>query len=135
MSVSSASSNMSVSYAGSEIPLDQALDQCFLDLQQFMNSLHCNVRELSMMPDQNEEYELGLKKVLVIQDLIDNMTELFKELKSVTKQVIGAPPKEEKEAMKKIVDDHKAERKRAKDREKEEQKLLKTQSALAASTI
>ena len=59
------------------------------------------------------------------------MSQLFSELKSVTKQIIGKPPAEIKDAMKKLINDHKAERKRVKEREKEEQKLKHTSGGSA----
>ena len=116
-------SNMSVSYQGNEIPLSTAIDECFTELQGHLNHLHSYTRELAMMEDQDNDYEVELKQVLTIEDCIDEISELFKDLKSATNQIIGKPPKDEKERMKKLVDDHRAERKRVKDREKEEQKL------------
>ena len=127
-------SNMSVSYQGNEIPLHEALDECFTELQGHLNHLHSYTRELAMMPEQDSEYEVELKQVLTIEDCIDEMSELFKELKSVTKQIIGKPPAEIKDAMKKLVDDHKAERKRMKDREKEEQKLKHTPNSAGGAS-
>ena len=132
MSVSSQASNMSVSYCGSEIPLEQALDACFLDLQGFMNGLHCHVRELAAMSEQDDDFMVALAKGLVINDTIDNMSDLFKELKSVVKQIIGNPPSELKQQAKKLADDAKAARKRSKELEKEEQKL---QQSMASSSI
>jgi hypothetical protein len=111
MSISSQMSSMSVSYCGTEVPLSEALDEVFTELQGFMNHLHCYTRELAMGEDRNEEYEVGLKQVLVIEDTINSMGDLFKELKAVVKQIIGVPPKDQKEAMKKIVDAHKARKK------------------------
>ena len=123
---------MSVSYCGSEIPLEQALDACFLDLQGFMNGLHCHVRELAAMSEQDDDFMVALAKGLVINDTIDNMSDLFKELKSVVKQIIGNPPSELKQQAKKLADDVKAARKRSKELEKEEQKL---QQSMASSSI
>ena len=128
-------SNMSVSYQGNEIPLHEALDECFVELQGHLNHLHSYTRELAMMGDQDNDYEVELKQVLTIDDCIDEMSELFKDLKSVTKQIIGKPPKEEKERMKKLVDDHRAERKRMKDREKEEQKLKHTPNSAGGGNL
>ena len=108
-------SNMSVSYCGSEIPLSEALDECFLELQAHLNHLHSYTRTLAMMPDQDNDYEIELRQVLVINDTIDDISCLFTELKSVVKQVIGKPPPEIKEAMKMIVETHTAERKRVKE--------------------
>ena len=118
MSINSQMSSMSVSYFGDEMPIEQALDQVFTELIQHQNALHCYVRELCMMQDQDNDYIEGLKKVLKIHDNIDEMSDLFKELKSVCSQVLGKPPKEEKDEAKKIINDHKAERKKLKDAEK-----------------
>ena len=127
-------SNMSVSYCGSEIQLADAIDECFLSLQSHLNHLHSYTREVAMMGDRNEDYEVELKQVLIIHDTIDDMSCLFSELKSVVKQVIGKPPAEIKDAMKKLMDDHKAERKRMKDREKEEQKLANAHSSAGGAS-
>ena len=134
MSVASNSSAISVSYYGEELPLDQALDECFNSLQQNLNSTHCTVRELAMTADQGENYEFGLRKVLLIQDTIDIMTDIFRELKGVVSQVIGKPDKSEVAAMKKIVDDHKLKKKLDKERLKAEALLVKQLSASSIST-
>ena len=89
MSISSQMSDMSVSYCGSEVPLADALDQVFTELQGTLNSLHCATRTLAMMPDQDNDYLEELDQVLQISDGVDQMTELFKELKSVAKQVLA----------------------------------------------
>lgn len=123
---------MSVSYNGSEVTLDEALDDVFTTLQQNINDCHVYVRSLAMFADRNDEYEIGLKTVLSIHDEIDSMMNLFKELKSVTKQVLGNPPASEKAAMKKITDDHAAAKKRLKDDKKAEEALVKS---MAASTM
>ncbi len=118
MSINSQMSSMSVSYCGDEMPIEQALDECFTELIQFQNHLHCHVRELCMMAEQDNDYITGLKKVLTIHDTIDQTSDLFKELKSVCSQVLGKPKKEEKDQAKKIIDDHKVARKKLKDAEK-----------------
>ena len=118
MSINSQMSSMSISHRGEEVPIEQALDQVFTELIQHQNALHCYVRELCMMQDQDNDYIEGLKKVLTIHDNIDEMSDLFKELKSVCSQVLGKPPKEEKDEAKKIIDEHKVARKKLKDAEK-----------------
>jgi hypothetical protein len=123
---------MSVSYCGSEIGLDEALDQCFLGLQQNLNNAHVFIREMVMGVDRNESYEHMLRKTLEINDEIDSMTDLFKELKSVTKQVLGTPQASEKAAMKKIVDEYKAAKKKIIDDKKAAEALVKS---MAASTM
>jgi hypothetical protein len=76
--------------------------------------------------DRNEDYEQMLRKTLEINDEIDSMADLFKELKSVSKQIIGTPPASEKAAMKKIVDEHKAAKKKINDDKKAEEALVKS---------
>jgi len=132
MSVCSNKSMMSVSYCGTEMDLETALDECFRGLQENLNGAHSAVRSLAMMPEQDNDYSEMLKQTLQIHDLIDDMNSLFKELKLVTSQVIGSPHKDEKVAMKKIVDDHKAARKKEKDDIKVAEKMAKQ---LAASSI
>jgi hypothetical protein len=116
-------SDMSVSYCGTEIPLADALDQVFTELQGTLNSLHCYTRELGMSAEQDNDYLVDLDKTLQISDGVDEMTELFKELKSVAKQVLGAPSKELKDEAKRKIDDWKLKKKLAKDAEKEAVRL------------
>ena len=77
---------MSVSYCGDEMPIEQALDECFTELIQFQNHLHCHVRELCMMAEQDNDYITGLKKVLTIHDTIDQTSDLFKCLENLQKK-------------------------------------------------
>ena len=112
-SVASAMSDMSVSFQGSEVPLETALDEVFLQMQEYVNGIHCNTREFVGMFDQDDDYLLELDKTLEIHDAIDDMAALFKELKSVLKQCLGKPPAELKAQAKAKVDAHKAARKAA----------------------
>ena len=111
MSVSSNGSQLSVSYFGEEMDFDSMCDTCFKDLQQFLNDVHCKVRELSMCEEQDNEYLVALSYHLEIRDGIDGITALLKELASVSKQVLGKPPTELKEQVKTIVDAHKLQKK------------------------
>ena len=112
-SVASAMSAMSVSFQGSEMPLEGALDEVFLQMQEHVNGIHCATREFVGMFDQDDDYLLELGKTLEIHDAIDDIAELFKELKSVLKQCLGKPPAELKAQAKAKVDAHKAARKAA----------------------
>jgi hypothetical protein len=110
-SVASAMSDMSVSFQGSEVPLETALDEVFLQMQEYVNGIHCNTREFVGMFDQDDDYLLELDKTLEVHDSIDDMALLFKELKSVLKQCLGKPPAELKAQVKTKLDAHKAARK------------------------
>ena len=96
MSVSSARSSMLVSYCGSEMPLEQALDDVFQKLQQHLNNSHCAVRSMSMLEeqsmDENEDFKDCVKYNDIIQDDTSGMIDLFKDLKSISNQVLGKPP-------------------------------------------
>jgi hypothetical protein len=96
MSVSSAKSSMSVSYCGSEMPLEQALDDVFQKLQQHLNNCHCAVRSMSMLEEQSLDEDSDFKDATkyddIIQDDTSGMIDLFKDLKSISKQVLGKPP-------------------------------------------
>ena len=132
MSQASNMSMASVSYCGSEMPLGQALDDCFTELRGTLNSLHCYTRELGMLCEQDSDFLEGLKKSLQIADGIDEMVALFTELKLVVKQVIGKPGDDtEKTESKKILDQHKLNKKLLKDNAK----ALKETSKLTASML
>ena len=126
MSVSSARSSMSVSYCGSEVALEEALDDVFQKLQQHLNDAHCAVRSMSMLEeqsmDEDEDFKEATKYDDTIQDDVDGMIALFKDLKSISKQVLGKPPNPD---MKTWYVNHQAARKQEAQLEKERQKLAK----------
>ena len=97
MSVCSAMSDLSVSYYGEEVGLEEALDDCFKKIQTFVNECHCSVRTLAMLPEQDGDYIVALDQYHSIIESIDGMTDLMKELKSIAKEVLGKPPTEIKQ--------------------------------------
>ena len=111
MSASSNGSQMSVSYCGEEMDFDSMCNQCFKDLQTYLNDVHCKVRKLSMVPEQDCDYMVAIDCYLQIQNGIDGISNLMKELKSVCKQVLGKPPTELKEQVKDKMDAYKLEKK------------------------
>ena len=126
MSVSSARSSMSVSYCGSEVALEEALDDVFQKLQQHLNDAHCAVRSMSMLEeqsmDEDEDFKDCVKYNDIIQDDTDGMIDLFKDLKSISKQVLGKPPNPD---MKAWYVNHQTQRKQEAQLEKEREKLAK----------
>jgi hypothetical protein len=126
MSVSSAKSSMSVSYCGSEMPLEEALDDVFQKLQQHLNDAHCAVRSMSMLEeqslDEDSDWKDATKYDNVIQDDIDGMIALFKDLKNISKQVLGKAPNPD---MKAWYAHNQTQRKEEKRLEKEREKLSK----------
>ena len=101
-------SEMSVSFQGqNDMPLEQALDEVFTQLQQYINGTHCFTREFVAMFDQDNEYTEEFKKMLEIYENIDGVADLFSELKSVLKQCLGKPSADDKVASKKMLDEYK----------------------------
>ena len=127
MSTCSNGSQISVSYYGEEKDFDEMCDVCFKSLQSYMNDLHCKIRELSMIDEQDADYLQALDCYHELQGGIDGITDLLKELSSVSKQVLGPCPKNlKKDAAAKI-----AEYKLKKAQDKELEKMQK----LAMSSI
>ena len=117
MSVCSNSSSI-VSFRGEEIDVNDALDTLFKDLQQKLNYCHSTVRTLVMSEDRDETYIETASHVWEIEDYTDVLDELFGELRTVAKEILGKCPADEKEEFKKISDKRKEEKKRAKEAKK-----------------
>lgn len=115
MSVSSTASSITVSAFGEDMPLEQAIDQVYKDLQGALNFSHASTRELSMEAEREGDFKDVMNHAFEIQDYIDDMLALFKELKVVVKQVVGKPKTEDEKAWLKS---RKEEIKRKKEQEK-----------------
>ena len=101
MSVCSQMSEMSVSMHGDEVNLVEAIDTVFRDLQQHLNSSQCNLRNLAQCGERNDEFEVSHKYCCSIDDDLSEMLLLFKDLKSIVKQIKLKPESdEEKEWLK-----------------------------------
>ena len=107
MSISSNGSQMSVSFFGEERNFDEVCDECFRDLQSYLNDIHSKIRELSGIPEQDSDYMVGVDCYLQIHNGIDGISELMKELKSVCKQVLGKCPTDLKDTVKAKMDAYK----------------------------
>ena len=117
MSVCSNSSSI-VSFRGEEIDVNDALDTLFKDLQQKLNYCHSTVRTLVLSEDRDESYIETAAHVWEIEDYTDVLDELFGELRTVAKEILGKCPADEKEEFKKISDKRKDDKKRAKEAKK-----------------
>ena len=125
-SIGSAFSEMSVSVMGEDdIPLEEALDKVFLELQQSLNYSHCNIREMAVALDSDPDFKVAFETHQQLDDYITDMMGLFTELKSVSKQVLPKPSKEETIWMKQQIADKKARKKVEKEREKTERESRK----------
>ena len=107
MSQCSNASSM-VSYRGEEIDLEQALDENIRELQCFLNSLQCSLRQINMGNEQDLEYADALKESDNVEDAIDDMQYLFQELRDIAHQLVGEPNDAIERA---YLKSHKAERK------------------------
>ena len=99
-SIGSTCSSM-VSFRGEdEMDVGEALDVLFSEMQNNLNSCHCSVRQLAMSEERADTYMEAAEFHLNIEIYVDTLAGLFKELKSVSKQVLGPCPKEYKNEFK-----------------------------------
>ena len=127
MSISSMMSECSVSIRGEEVDLEQGIDQVFKDLQQNLNLCQCSLRSLCMCDDRGDSFQESHKYTTEIDDNISEMLLLFKDLKSICKQVKMVPKTDEEKQFVKIYElerkQEKAEAKRLALIEREQQKM------------
>jgi len=96
MSVSSNGSCISVSINGQEVLLDDAINQTFMSLQRHLNESQNNLRMLGTLLERDDlEFRDGVNYSDKIDDDVDEMVALFKDLKKITKQLIGRPSEEQ----------------------------------------
>lgn len=120
-SVGSCVSEMSVSVFGEELTLGEATDRVFKELQISINNTHCRIRELICDIDRDENFEILYGHKEQVDIYADEISALFKELKSITSQIVKPETAEEKAYVKQ----KKEELKEKKAKEKEAMKLLK----------
>lgn len=121
-SIASDATSITVSAFGEDMDLEKAIDQIYKELQNAMNYSHCSTRELAMEAEREGNFEDVATHGFQIQDHVDEMLELFKELKTVVKQVVGRPKGDDE---KKWL----SEQKEARKRKKAQQKLMDKQEA------
>lgn len=122
---SSVMSEVSVTWNGEETNLETCVDETFKMVQQHVNGIHCQIRELAMVPERNEDYMVALDLYLDIEKDINGIGNLFKELKKVSKGVLGPVPKDLKTEVAQRKEQWKAEQAREKEAEKAELALKK----------
>jgi hypothetical protein len=105
-----------VSFRGTEeVDVSSALDILFAELQDNLNSCHCSVRQLAMSEERADSYMEAATHHFAIEDFVDLLLVLFKELKSVSKQVLGTCPKDYKDEFKALQEKRKQTKKMTKD--------------------
>ena len=83
------------------------MDELYKDVQQNLNNSQCSVRELARLTEDDDYIEC-LNVHWTVCQYVDILSELFKELKDVSKQVLGPCPKDLKDEVKKLTTDRKA---------------------------
>lgn len=130
-SIASTSSSM-VSFRGEdEVPIDEALDALFRDLQSNLNNCQCSVRSLAMSEERADTFLEACEYHFQIEDYVNTLMDLFDELKDISKQALGKCPKEYKSEFKALCEKRKEEKKRQKD----EAKQLKQMAKMSLSEI
>ena len=120
--MSSVGSNCSsVTFRGEEVDVSQALDELFRELQDNLNHTHCSVRQLAQCEERADTFIEAATFDFQIQDYVDTLLSLFKELQKVSKDVLGKPPNEYKDEYKQLCD----QRKQKKAHEKEAEALAR----------
>ncbi len=122
MSQSSQLSQMSVSFCGEEMDLELAISKCFKEIQTHLNSTEEHLRLLAMLCDQDGDYQTCLDYNDHVEDSIDGMQDLFKELKSIMSQISLKPQDADEKIIYKA---HKEKRKAEKEAAKVEAKTAK----------
>jgi hypothetical protein len=96
-SISSIGSNMSqrsVSVFGEEMPLDEAIDDIFKQIQSHINLMHMSIRELCQSEDRNDSYEEAVEFYDAVASHVKEGNVVFKELVKVCKQLLPRKPKD-----------------------------------------
>jgi hypothetical protein len=92
-SICSAMSDVSISYNGEEMDLDDAIDHIFKELQVHINQTHVEIREICQWNLRGEDYE---ETKVYFDNMVTHITEgcaLFKDLTKVIKQIMPPKPK------------------------------------------
>jgi hypothetical protein len=114
-----------ISFRGDEMELDEALDALYSEIQQNLNRSQCAVRSLACCEERNDTFIEAVEIYFEIDDHVESLLKMFKELQDVSKQCLGKPPPEHKDEYKKMCDDRKAKKKKEKDDMKEMEKQMK----------
>ena len=120
-SIGSTASGISVSLWGeNDVDFDVAVDKVFKEIQERINSAHCALREIAQCEDRADTYIEAAEIHFNLVDFVDELGDLFKDLKSCSKQALGKCPSDLKIEFKAYSDKRKQERSAAKLREKME---------------
>jgi len=118
-----------VSFRGEDgVDLNDCLDQLYRDIQSNLNDSQCSVRTMARLKE-DDDFRECVPIHFAVLDYVEVLTDLFGELKQVSKDVLGKPGKDDKDWYKKECDDRKERiakvKAEAKEEAKKEKELLK----------
>ena len=90
---SSVMSEISVSYNGEEMPLEDAIDDVFKQIQGHINQIHIELRNLCLADDRNEDYFECLKYHESLTEHVNEGCSMFKSVIKISKQLLPTKPK------------------------------------------
>ena len=91
---SSVMSEISVSYNGEDdVPLEDAVDDVFKQIQEHINMIHIQLRQLCMADDRNEDFLECLKYHESLSEHMNEGSTLFKSVIKISKQLLPKKPK------------------------------------------
>mgnify|MGYP000170612916 CR=1 FL=1 len=90
---SSCYSEVSVSINGEECLLETAVDDIFKQIQEHVNLMHCELRNLCMSEERNDDYTEALEYYDALVGNIREGCTVFKQLIPISKQLLPKKPK------------------------------------------
>ena len=132
---SSAAETRSVCYQGNEMSLEAAMDSLIRSIQGHLNHLQGKLRELATAEEQavepEEDFRLAVELDDDVNDVVNGMVELLRELIPISADIRGKPPAE----LKLWYTKHKADRKDAVKLAKEQERLAAAAEAAKAKAL
>lgn len=93
-SICSDTSQVSVAYNGDDnMPLDDACDMIFKEIQQHINDIHVQLRMLCQSEDRNETYDEAFEYHDALTSHVKEACVVFKDVVKVSKQLLPKKPK------------------------------------------
>jgi hypothetical protein len=92
-SICSAASSISVSYNENEVPLDEAVDDIFKQIQEHINQIHVELRSMVMSDDRGEDYTDCFEYHESLTEHVKEACLVFRDVIKVSKQLLPSKPK------------------------------------------
>ena len=92
-----------VSVGGETVSCEVAIDDSCKDMQTSLNEIHSYLRLMLMADERGDSYEESLEDYTKLYELIDEGMSLFKDLKSLVKQIQPKKPRAATQKAKKEV--------------------------------